>query len=392
LSSPWETRGSLDAEVIAALVAGAGEREPASPPAALWRSDREHWLVTDGTGETLEPRPYARVLRVGDVRRNVGLLRLSARRSLEDRSRLDIEIEARNGGDTPDERTVVLSGDSGEIARSTLRLAPGESASIAASTAMSSRLGARLEPNDALEADDSLSLNAGGLEARGTHVDPACPASLVSVLRAHPALMIVGNPADAALAVDCSGTGATSPSALLRFVQGSPPRLLEGPLLWSTSVDSSSRRLGAFAWRTAGRLAPLQRGDSVLLASGTTPLVVRRGERAPPVIETALDTDSLAGDDPAAVPLLVAFLIDEALDASLLDAVAVNARAPDAVLVVPREVSLTEAKPGTATAAADVRRWTRPQLLAALLALLWECVVLLRRLRRELAQAEAWTR
>jgi hypothetical protein len=391
LSQPWEVRRTLDAAVASDLVSAAGQHEPSPPPAALWRSDREHWLVTDGTSAALDANAYARVIRVGDTRRNAGLLRLSARRSLEDRDRLDVELQARNGGEGAEERVVVLSSEAGEIIRATLRLAPGESASLSASTGMNSRLAARLEPTDALEADDSISLDASELAARRVHADPACPAPLLAALRAHPALSIAGETSDAALSVDC-GTGKAAVSrAKLRFVDGGTRQPLDGPLLWSSAVDPASRRLGAYRWRAAGQLAPPQGKDVVLLASGAMPLVVRRADDAAAVIETSLDVEAGPRDDATALPLLVAFLVDEALSESLLDAVAVTAREPDAVLVAPRTAVEAAAEVRATVMASDTRSWSRLLLLAVLLVLPWELTALLRRLRRERVEAEAWS-
>jgi Aerotolerance regulator N-terminal len=392
LSRPWEVHRELDAQAIAELVAAAGQQEPARPPAALWSSDREHWLVTDGAADSLDARDFSRVIRVGETRRNVGLLRLAARRSLEDRDRIDVELQARNGGDATEERVVVLAGDGGVIARSTLRLAPGESATVSATTGTSSRLTGSLEPGDALEADDSISLEAAELAAKRVRVDPSCPTSLLAALRSHPALALAGDAADAALSVSCGATVAPGSQPVIYFRRGESPRAAGEPLLWSSAVDSSSRRLGAYAWRTTGRLAPPRDGDVVLLASGATPLVMRRAAGAATVIETSLDVEPDAGDDPASTPLLVAFLVDEALSTSLLDPVAVIERSPDAVMVVPRAVANAAAEAPATTAASSSRSWSRPLLFAALLALLLEFVTLLRRLGRERTEAEAWSR
>jgi len=390
LSRPWEVRSTLDAKTITELVAAAGRQEPAPPPAALWRGDREQWLVTDGASDVPEARVYSRVIQVGETRRNVGLLRLSARRSLEGRDRLDVDFEARNGGDATEERVVVLADERGEIARSTLRLAPGESAAMSAASTIGSRLAATLEPPDALEADDSISLDTSQLAARLVHVDPECPAPLVAALRAHPALTLADDAANAALSVSCSETPISSSRSILSFQRGESPQAIDGPLLWSSTVDSSSRRLGAYPLRAAGRLAPPGDKDVVLLSSGTLPLVVRRAGGAATVIETSLDPVPNADDDPASLPLLVAFLVDQAFSSSLLDAVAVTARTPDSVLVVPRPVA-SAAQAASATAAAvGSRSWSRPLLVSALLVLLWELIVLLRRVGRERAEAEAW--
>jgi hypothetical protein len=88
-------------------------------------------------------------------------------------------------------------------------------------------------------------------------------------------------------------------------------------------------------------------------------------------------------------PLLVALLVDRAVSASLLDAVAVAARPERAVAVVPREGELSTA-PDSAGTALQSRHWIRPLIVAAALVLLWELATLLRRWRRERIEAEAW--
>jgi hypothetical protein len=219
-------------------------------------------------------------------------------------------------------------------------------------------------------------------------VDPACPATLLSAARAHPALELVGRTADAELAVDCGATDAAQPGPRLRFVRGGTPTAIDGPLLWSASVESSARRLGSYRWRAAGQLEPAGDGDRVLLAAGATPLILRRANGATAVIETSLEVERGPTEDPAATPLLFAFLVDEALSASLLDDVARSAREPDAVMVVPRAAAGAVAATEPTTAARETRGWSRALLLAALLALLWELAVLLRRVQRE--RREAW--
>jgi hypothetical protein len=388
LSRPWESRAVLSPEVVARLGAEAGSREPAPPPAGLWAADREHWLITDGTEGRLDERNYARVIRAGEVRRNVGLLRLAARRSLGHRDRLDVELQARNGGDAADERVVVLADAAGELARESLRLAPGLSASLVVSAPLGSRLTARLEPGDALPADDSLALDVRAFAARPVHLDPACPAALVAAVRAHPALAIASGTDASEFSLECGTAGTVAEGPQLRFLRGGTPRGIEGPLLWSSSVGASARRLGSFTWRAADQLAPAGDGDLVLLASGATPLVVRRAGGASPLIETSLDVERGEAEDLAATPLLLAFLVDEVLSASLLDDVVASERDANAVMVVPRAMASKTAATVPTTAARETRGWSRPLLLAALIALLWELASLSGRVRRE--RREGW--
>jgi len=99
--------------------------------------------------------------------------------------------------------------------------------------------------------------------------------------------------------------------------------------------------------------------------------------------------ESADRDRPVA-PLLVSFLVDQALSTALLDEVAVVARDERAVRVVPRDVAAGAA---TASGASSLqtRDRTPPLLVAAVLVLLWELASLLGRWRRERVEAEAWS-
>jgi hypothetical protein len=116
--------------------------------------------------------------------------------------------------------------------------------------------------------------------------------------------------------------------------------------------------------------------------------VVRRAGGASPLIETSLDVERGEAEDLAATPLLLAFLVDEVLSASLLDDVVASERDANAVMVVPRAMASKTAATVPTTAARETRGWSRPLLLAALIALLWELASLSGRVRRE--RREGW--
>lgn len=393
LGNPWPRQDGLSSEAIAALVRDAGQREPAAPPSGLLRADRRHWLLTDGAdAEFLEAAAgigFSRVFRVGEITRNAGIVRVSARRSLADRDRLDLELQVRNGGDAAEERVAILSTESGEVTRASIKLEPGASATVSAAAPMASAVQARLEPGDALAADDTLALDASPLLPRRVAADPACSAGILAALQAHPALLVTGDAAAADLAVECGGTAGPPAVPRIRFLREHPPVRVDGPLLWSSSVGVTQRgSLDSLDLQTRGPLAPPGSADTLLLAAGSMPLIVERRNAGAPLIETALEA---AADDASrtVAPLLVALLVDRAVSASLLDAVAVTARTEHAIAVVPREGSMSAA-PDSAASALQSRHWVRPLILAAALVLLWELATLLRRWRRERIEAEAW--
>ena len=273
--------------------------------------------------------------------------------------------------------------------RRSLELEAGGSVTLSTTAPMSPTVRARLEPGDALAADDTLVLDTGALATRRVAVDPACPPSLVAALLAHPALAVVPNGATPDLAVAC-GAIATAPAIpRIRFLRERAPAAVEGAVTWSSGVSARQRRnLDASPLRTRGELAAPDDGGQVLLAAGPTPLIVQRRGSGAPVIETVLDTESEALDPPL-TPLLVAFLVDRAFSMTLLDPVALAAREDRAVVVVPHDDGA-----GAAAASPPAPRQSRdstwPLLLLAALVLLWELAALSRRWRRERVDAEAW--
>ncbi|RPH60830.1 MAG: hypothetical protein EHM83_13885, partial [Burkholderiales bacterium] len=136
LADPWHSLGALTEATVATIVGGAGRKEPAAPPAALLRRESLHWLLTDGADAALLDWPGAmrpdRTFRIARVTRNVGLERLSARRSLNDPERYDLLLKVTNGGTAAEARSVVFATDAGEIAGSSHRLEPGAFALVSA--------------------------------------------------------------------------------------------------------------------------------------------------------------------------------------------------------------------------------------------------------------------
>ncbi len=393
LGNPWHAFDGLESETVTAVLAAAGRHEPAAPPAGLMRADRQHWLLTDGTEPQLAAASLnarlSRVFRVGEVGRNAGLVRLAARRSLGERDRLDFALQVSNGGNAPEERAVVLYSDSGELMRRPLELEAGGTATLSMAAPMSPAVRARLEPGDALAADDVLVLDASALATRRVTVDAACPPGLVAALRAHPALAPVANGAPADLAVECGGGAVATEIPRIRFLRDRASTPVDGVVTWSSGVSSRQRRnLDTSQLRTHGPLAPPRDGDEVLLAAGPTPLIVQRRSAGAPVIETTLETES-GGSDAPLTPLLVAFLVDRALSAALLDPVAIAARDERAVRVVP-QVEVAETATTARTEARQSRDWTWPVLALTVLVLLWELAALSRRWRRERVEAAAW--
>lgn len=379
LARPWRSFAGLSPGIVAAIIGEAGQREPVSPPKALLRTDRSHWLLTDGADPSLLHWPDGtradRFFQVASVRRNVGIDRLAARRALQDPRRLDVQLRITNGGDATEERTVEIATDSGDVVRSRHRLAPHASVLVTADMPAARQVRAKLTPADALTADDVIALGLEPLRVRRVAPDARCPSALLDAVRSHPALELPGSGSRVDAMLDCGPSATPRPIATLRIVADRVPVPAQGSLAWSSTVPASSRvPLEEHSLQIGGQIAGLEPDDIVLLAAGDTPLILSR-HGTTPLLETALDFRSPGADGRPETPLLVNFLFERLLGSSLLDQVAAVERGPHAAAVAAAEQ--LGARPGPNTArAVRVRDLTQPFLTIALLVLLWEIAAL----------------
>jgi hypothetical protein len=380
LGDPWRSLGGPTEAVGAALAASAGAREPEPPPAALLRGDRLHWLLTDGADAALldwpDGRQADRVIQVGAVTRNVGLARASARRSLDDPRKDELQLRITNGGTAAEKRVLVITTEAGEVARSVHEIDPGASVLVPASIPASARVRATLQPGDALPEDDEIALDLAPLRRRRVATDPHCPAALVAAVASHPALAAVPERAEDVVArLDCSARGPALDIPALRVLADGASKLASGPMLWSPSVAAAQRvRLEAGPLGLAARLAA-RAGDAVLLAAGDEPVVVRRAAPAK-LIETSLDFTSPGIARGPLIPLLVNLMFEQLLGGRLLDAIALADRGAAASRVAPSEPVREGAGRPLPSGPAARRDGTRPLLALALLVLMWEIVAL----------------
>jgi hypothetical protein len=391
LATPWRSLGEPDAALVRSLAAGAGRRPTSAPPPGLLASDRLHWLVTDGADGALlrwpgDRRPD-RIIQVAGVTRNVGLRRMSARRSADDPGRFDLLIEMMNGGNATETRQLIVTADSAELDRSTHRLDPGASKHVIVRSPTAATATATLQPGDALAEDDRLQLDLAALRRRPVAVDPACAAPLVAAITAHPALRRVDlDDASAEAVLSCGTRSTTGNLPTLQVVAEQMPFRPTGSPLWASTLDRSRRvALDAESLGMAARLSP-GAADVVLLAIGTDALIVRRAGAAPR-IETSLDFDATRAADRMALPLLVNLMFELLLGDRLLDTTVDLDRGPGAARVAPDPGVAADAHPDAKTPADSTgfmrgQDWTRPLLMIAALVLLWEILALFRQARR----------
>ena len=388
LSDPWHKLGSLSDVTATTLADGAGRKlqspqNPQNPPpAGLLRSDKLHWLLTDGAHANLLAWPGGRrpdrVILVGSVSRNVAVERLSARRSLDQPHKFDLLLKLTNGGESVETRALALSSEAGELARSSHRIEPGASVLVQVTIAAARQVRATLHPGDALTEDDDIALDLAPLRARRVATDPGCPAALVAAVGAHPGLEPAAYDAtDLAAVLDCGTRRSADKLPTIRVLAQRTPSWLTGAPRWSSRVAPSNRiRLDADQLPVAARL---QAGpaDTVLLTVGDEPVIVSRAGTAK-LLETSLDFAALANPPGPHVPLLVNLMFEQVLGADLLDGVAIEQRSADAARVVPSQPVAEAAGDGSRREARFLRNATRPLLALAALVLLWEIGALAR--------------
>lgn len=379
LGDPWRRLGAPDGAGADAVVAGAGRSEPGAPPAGLLQADRQHWLLTDGADAGVfdwpDGRRPDRVIQVGRATRNVGLERLAARRSADAAGRYDLLLKLTNGGDTVETRELVVGTEAGEVARSSHRLEPGASVLVSAAVPAATSVQARLLPGDLLAEDDTITLDLHPLQPRRVAVDAACAPALHAALASHPALTVVpaaSGHAEARLLCRPADAPVTLPSVRVLADQLASP--VRGPLQWAAALGDSGRlAVDPQRLRVAARLQA-RAADSILLAAAGEPLMLLRAG-TPAQVETGLDFTPTGAPAPQ-VPLLVNLMFEQLWGQRLLDSVALADRGPTAsrVAALPRQPA-----PGRSPAAersGQRQDATRPLLLLAMLALVWEIVAL----------------
>jgi hypothetical protein len=371
---------------VQAIQSRAGTSEPRLPAPDALAPTRAHWLVTDGADDAVNAwlgnAVIDRVIQVASTSRNVGIARVTVRPQPADQDAGAIQILLRNGGSEPEARTVEVSADSVALASHAVSIDAGASVTLTQVVPLPvQRLIVRLVPTDALPQDDSASVDGTPLAAIAVHVDPSCGPEVTRAIGAHPALQATTG-RDVGLIIDCGsawGDDVPVPRVVLR--QGPSEQFDASSVLWSRTATGAPPRIAGFSPRARGRLDAPRSVDEVLLAASEVPLVIRRAG-SPLTVETSLDLGAaeLTGTD--AVPLLVAFLADAALDASLLERSAGLARGDSASVVVARAV--LEAQPRSRDVThGDGAPFTLPFVMLAVVLLAWEALSLARRWLRD---------
>jgi hypothetical protein len=202
----------------------------------------------------------------------------------------------------------------------------------------------------------------------------------VAAVASHPALALApGNASEVEAVLDCGTRGANTGLATIRVLANRTPTRTSGSPQWSSSVAESLRvRLEPDSLQLAARLQA-RAADVVLLAVGDEAVIIDRAG-AVKLLETSLDFTAMASASGPEIPLLVNLMFERLLGGRLLDEIAIADRGEVSTLVAPSNAAVASAgKIAGARAPSDssiLHDWTRPVLLVALAALLWEILAL----------------
>ncbi len=287
----------------------------------------EHWLVTDGTDAGLATwagkAGIARVFVTGSTTENVALLALAARPDLKTASRLALEVTVANNGASAATRTLELFAGKELLLRRTLRMQPDEVLRTRLDIARpQAAIEARLNPGDALELDDSLTLHPDSFRRQRVAVSANCGTALRKAIAAHPQYAIADT-AGAELHVACGAAAATATDVAQLTILGSGnSQVVPADTLWSqTAIDAGVAVPLPAGLRVQDLRLALGPADQVLLRTGDAPLVSVTNAKVRQV-QTILDLDSQAVSRQPEFALLIATLLDTVSGQAQLDRIA----------------------------------------------------------------------
>lgn len=315
--------------------AGADALHP--PPRSALRTDREQWLVTDGTKPQLArwatAVPLQHVIVVGAETRNVALTAISARASLRAPAQVRVDVQVLNAAAVPAARTLTVWSAPQRQGQTVLRLAANETRRLSFDVPLApANWRAQLTPPDALSADDRIVLPSAALRPARVGVDARCPRIVTLALRAAPMLQVVSadlsarEPTAASVVCHRSERSTAGPALLLRPDAAEP--LQRVAALWSTAArEQLSTSLAAQQFSARGVVALGDADALLLLQSPAGALAVRHG-RGPYQLVTTLDFSAVAPTQQASVAVQLLQLLELTLGRSLLAPVAQVSRAP----------------------------------------------------------------
>jgi len=376
LSDPAFTISADDPNALRAATWRRGAATRLSPPpSALMDAATAHWLATDGADAQLadwaRQAPLERTILVGAATENAAVVRLGARRDTQDIDAMRVLAVVANRGRAPAQRHLNLEIDGSVAASRSLDIPAGEMLSLEFEVATGrDRLAARLEPADALAADDDLAVDIAMLQPLPARLDPDCPAALQRALGSHPGLMMASAPAQAELQVTCGEPPVPGTPALV--IHAGPPAPLTGvpegsPAFAQTEAPRLRRAwIAAAPWPDEGA----NDGYETLLRAGGIALIRRRTGplTMASIIETVIDFADPAFANQPEYPALLGVLIDLTMRRAVLDPIPAAERPTGESDIAP----LPMPTPSTVATPAIVRAGTplSPLLLAAAFAAL----------------------
>lgn len=314
-------------------------RGPVAPPLpAVMLGNAEHWLVSDGAdgrlSDWLARAPVTRVIQTGRGTENAALTRLSVRPSPRPPHRLQALATVINTGNARARRSLAVMTGTAVVREWQLDLAPGQAASrqLELPANEAPQLVARISPGDALALDDVAALDLGSMARVPVAAVGQCSRPLRSALEAHPRLVMIEQPARAALAVYCATDDPQPVSPAIVLTASPRTWAIDVPVTPAAGVDPARWPYLAAGWLRTGTLQP---AGAPLLHAGSRVLVAAREHRGARIVEVGFDITAPELVRRPQFPALIDALVREALGRELLADAVSMARAPTESRITP---------------------------------------------------------
>jgi hypothetical protein len=299
---------------------------PGSPqiPLTLPR-ETENWLVSDGADRRInawiEYAGFSRTIIVGSGTENVAVTSIMARRALQQTALHHGSVRIDNLGTADSGRRLEVLADGQVILDENLEIAGGSAIyrnfRVPADTA---RVVGRLLPGDALDLDDTLEIDLGGLRPVVVDFDTRCGPRFGDAINAHLGLkQQAGMDREPDLTVRCPPSPEPSPTPSISVHATTDYRPVSGPLLWHRSIPGLSDLPLDPAWLHLNPNSARPPSDLTLLSSPDMGLSLI--EENAGVIDVFLDFESAPLVERLEYPVLVNALVELALARPVLDPV-----------------------------------------------------------------------
>ena len=318
--------------------------EKSSIPLAMFlNDDSEHWLLTDGADNNIaawiKKFPFNKIIYIGNENENVSISRLTSRPSLILPGVSKVMVGITNHGARNAKRKLHFSIDGTDKTDRNISIPPDgiNIQEYEIGRDFKGSLTASISPADALELDDKLTLRVSD-KAAMIAVSDACPRHLLTTLSVLPWVQSTTNlkkPYD--LFISCNDFKPANSSPQVIFHSGKKSHPVDGVPRWHNNTASMKDLFLDSSWLNAFLQTSAGAQGEVLLESQDMPLITLSGTNKD-TIHVWIDLKTSSLRDRSEYPVLIAGLIEIALNRSLTERSIHAENVVSESMVAPREI------------------------------------------------------